>query len=136
MININLNAIYHIIKLCLPKMIFFNWGRIINISSVVASTGNIGQSNYSAAKAGMIGFSKSLAKEVASKGVTVNVISPGFIKTNITKDIKKDYIKQLIPMERFGKTRDIANVVKMLISDKTSYMTGETININGGLYMK
>jgi len=135
-ININLNSIYHIIKLCLPKMILNRWGRIINISSVVAQIGNIGQTNYTAAKAGIIGLSKSLAKEIATKGITVNTIAPGFIQTNMTKKINNTFIKEIIPIKKIGKTKDIANVVNWLISNKTSYITGETINVNGGLYMK
>lgn len=135
-VNINLNAVFYITKLFLPKMIFLNWGRVISISSIVACTGNIGQTNYSSAKAGLVGFSKSLAKEVASKGITVNVISPGFIATNMTKNININDMKNLIPIKKFGKTKNIANIIKMLISNKMSYITGETININGGLYMK
>lgn len=135
-INVNLNATYHIIKNFLPKMISSKWGRIINISSIIANTGNIGQANYAASKAGIIGLSKSLAIEVAKKGITVNVISPGFIKTSMTKYINDENIKMLIPINKFGKTKNIAYIVKLLISYNASYITGETININGGLYMK
>ncbi len=136
-ININLNSIYIITKHHLKKMITVKWGRIINIGSIIASTGNIGQTNYSTSKSGMIGFAKSLAKEVARKNITINTISPGFILTKMTKKIKNIIsIKKSIPMGKLGKTKDIAYIVQFIISNKSAYITGETLNANGGLFMK
>ena len=113
-------------------------GRIINISSVVGVAGNAGQTNYSASKAGMIGFTKSLAKEVASRGILVNAVAPGFIETGMT-DVLKDEIKEeiakSIPLKRMGKTEDVANVVKFLVSEESSYITGQVINVDGGMIM-
>lgn len=137
-INVNLNANYFIIKNFLVDMIKFKWGRIVNISSIIAYTGNSGQTNYSASKAGLVGFSKSLARETAKKGITVNIVSPGFIKTNMTKNLTTNHtakIKSIIPLNKLGKPKDIARVVIFLISNKASYITGETINVNGGLIM-
>ena len=115
-------------------------GRIICISSVVASTGNAGQSNYVTTKAGMIGFCKSLAKEVATRGITVNCVSPGFIETDMTDKLnesqKEQIIKKYSCMIRMGSADDIAYAVAFLASDKASYITGETINVNGGLFMQ
>ena len=114
------------------------YGRIINISSIIGVTGNIGQSNYSASKAGMIGMTKSLALEVASRGITVNCIAPGFIKTEMTESIlekRSDEILSVIPQRRIGEARDVANLVKFLSSDEASYITGQTIHLNGGLVM-
>ena len=113
-------------------------GRIICISSVVASTGNAGQTNYVSSKSGMIGFCKSLSKEVATRGITVNCVSPGFIETDMTDQLnetQKEQISKGIPMAKMGKAEDIAYMVAFLASDKASYITGETIHVNGGLYM-
>lgn len=113
-------------------------GRIINIGSVVGSSGNPGQTNYSAAKAGLIGFSKSMAREIASRGITVNVVSPGFIDTDMTKvltDDQKAGIMKDVPMERLGKPEEIAATVAFLASDGAAYITGETIHVNGGMFM-
>lgn len=137
-ININLNANYLIIKNFLTNMIKFKWGRIVNIGSIMADTGNFGQTNYSASKAGLVGFSKSLAREIAKKGITVNIVSPGFIKTNMTKSLNNKCtvkIKNVIPQNKLGKPKDIAYVIIFLISNNASYITGETINVNGGLIM-
>lgn len=113
-------------------------GRIINISSVVGISGNAGQTNYSASKAGIIGFTKSLAKEIASRNILVNAVAPGFIETNMT-DVLKDDVKQEIakniPLKRMGTTQDVANVVKFLASDDSSYITGQVINVDGGMLM-
>ncbi|VFP79233.1 3-oxoacyl-ACP reductase FabG [Buchnera aphidicola] len=137
-ININLSSIFYITKIILIPMIKQKYGRIIIISSLVSHTGQIGQTNYAASKAGLIGFSKSLALEVASKGVTVNLVSPGYIITDMTKKIlsfnKKKILKK-IPMGVFGKTKDIAYVVSFLSSEKSSYITGQNIHVNGGMYV-
>ncbi len=113
-------------------------GRIINIASVVGISGNAGQTNYSASKAGIIGFTKSLAKEVASRNILVNAVAPGFIETIMTqvlKDEVKEEIAKMIPLKRMGKTQDVANVVKFLASEDSSYITGQVINIDGGMLM-
>ncbi|MFC3907474.1 3-oxoacyl-ACP reductase FabG [Legionella dresdenensis] len=138
-INTNLTAIYRMTKACIKSMFRARWGRIISIGSVVGSSGNSGQVNYTAAKAGIIGFSKSLAQEIASRGITVNVVAPGFIDTDMTHslpDMVKDEMLKRIPMKRMGKAEDIANVVAFLASDCANYVTGETIHVNGGMYME
>ncbi len=115
------------------------FGRIINIGSVVGSAGNAGQTNYAAAKAGLIGFSKSLAQEVAQRGITVNVIAPGFIETDMSRqaltETRRTEILKKVPMNRLGNVKDIANAVVFLASEQSSYITGETLHINGGMYM-
>ena len=113
-------------------------GRLINIASVVGSSGNAGQTNYSAAKAGMLGFTKSLAQEVGSRGITVNVVAPGFIDTDMTRelpDAQRDALLTSIPLGRLGQPEDIAAMVAFLASDAAGYVTGETIHVNGGMYM-
>ena len=136
-IETNLTGTFKITQLAVKGMIKKRWGRIINITSIVGFTGNIGQVNYSTTKAGLVGFTKSLAKELASRNITVNAVAPGFIETDMTNvlapDIKENYLKQ-IPLGRFGKPEDVANVVLFLASDKASYITGETIHVNGGMY--
>ncbi|WP_207385761.1 3-oxoacyl-ACP reductase FabG [Legionella busanensis] len=137
-IETNLNSIFRMSKACVKSMFRARWGRIITIGSVVGSSGNSGQANYTAAKAGVIGFSKSLAQELASRGVTVNVVAPGFIETDMTDalpDLVKEEMLKRIPMKRFGQVNDIAEVVAFLASDSANYITGETIHVNGGLYM-
>ncbi len=137
-VETNLNAIFRMSKACIKPMFRARWGRIITIGSVVGSSGNSGQANYAAAKAGIIGFSKSLAQEIASRGITVNVVAPGFIDTDMTKvlpDMVKDEMMKRIPMKRLGKVEEIAEVVAFLASDSASYITGETIHVNGGMYM-
>lgn len=137
-INTNLSSIYRLTKACLRAMMKARMGRIINITSVVALSGNAGQVNYAASKAGIIGFTKSLAQEVASRGITVNAVAPGFIETDMTAELNADQqsaLLSLIPAGRMGSVQDIANVVSFLASSKASYVTGATININGGLYM-
>ncbi len=137
-INTNLNSLYLISKVFVKPMIKKKKGRIICISSVVASTGNAGQTNYVSSKSGMIGFCKSLSKEVATRGITVNCVSPGFIETDMTdrlNETQKEQISNGIPMAKMGKAEDIAYMVAFLASDKASYITGETIHVNGGLYM-
>tara|TARA_Y100000741_G_C18203947_1_gene538848 strand:+ start:426 stop:1154 length:729 start_codon:yes stop_codon:yes gene_type:complete len=137
-IQANLSSNFSIIKNLLPNMIKQKYGKIIGISSVVAISGNPGQSNYVAAKSGMIGFYKSLALEVASRNINVNVISPGFITSPMTdklNDKQKDQILQKIPMNRFGQPNEIANLVKFLSSDYSNYITGQNFHVNGGMLM-
>ncbi|QJC35170.1 SDR family oxidoreductase [Enterobacteriaceae endosymbiont of Donacia proxima] len=137
-LQINLTSVFRICKEVIYYMIKKSFGRIVTIGSVIGTIGNIGQANYAASKSGIIGFSRSLAKEVASKNITVNVISPGYIKTDMTSNFKKedyDSIIAQIPSKRFGNPQEIADAVIFLVSEKSSYITGEILNINGGLYM-
>lgn len=137
-IETNLNAVYRLSKACLKPMFRARFGRIISIGSVVGASGNSGQSNYTAAKAGIVGFSKSLAQEMGSRGITVNVVAPGFIETDMTDalpDMVREEMLKRIPMKRMGKVEDIAEVVSFLASDAANYITGETIHVNGGMYM-
>ncbi|WP_457913573.1 3-oxoacyl-ACP reductase FabG [Candidatus Gillettellia adelgis] len=137
-LHTNLTAIFRLSKLVIRDMIKKRFGRIISIGSVVGSMGNAGQTNYSAAKAGLIGFSKSLAREVASRGITVNVIAPGFIETDITRALTCDQrasILSSIPANRLGHAQEIASAVLFFASDEASYITGETLHVNGGMYM-
>ena len=134
----NLTSVYRLSKACLRAMTKARKGRIINISSVVGATGNAGQANYAAAKAGMIGFTKSLAKEVGSRGITVNCIAPGFIDTDMTRALSDEQRQALlgaIPLGRLGAAEDIAAAVGFLASPAAGYITGETIHVNGGMYM-
>lgn len=134
----NLTSIYRLCKACMKAMSKARWGRIVNISSVVALTGNAGQTNYAAAKAGMIGFSKSLAKEIGSRNVTVNVVAPGFIDTDMTSglaDTHKQALLGNIALGRLGQSDEVAHAVAFLCSEGASYITGETLHVNGGLYM-
>lgn len=136
--NTNLKSVYRLSKGVLRGMMKARNGRIINITSVVGVSGNAGQANYSAAKAGVIGFSKSLAQEIASRGVTVNAIAPGFINTDMTKALSEDVIDKMtasIPAARLGTPEDIAASVVFLASDESAYMTGTTLHVNGGMYM-
>ena len=137
-IDTNLSSIYRLSKGCLRAMMKARRGRIINIASVVGSTGNPGQTNYTAAKAGMIGFTKSLAREVGARGITVNAVAPGLIDTDMTRDLPEEQRKALlaaIPLNRLGAPEDVANAVAFLASDLAAYITGETIHVNGGMYM-
>ena len=137
-IETNLNAVFRLSKACLKPMVKARYGRIINITSVSGLMGNFGQSNYSAAKAGVNAFSKSLAREVAGFGITVNCVSPGFTKTDMIEAMKeevKDKIKAQIPVRRIAEATEIAAAVLYLASDEASYVTGANLNINGGLYM-
>jgi len=137
-LNVNLNGAFKVTKTVLKFMLKKRWGRILNITSTSASTGNRGQANYAAAKAGIEAFSKSLAKEVGSRGITVNAIAPGYIQTDMTEVISenvKEEILSQIPLSRFGKPEEISQLVDFLISDEASYITGQTIHINGGLFM-
>jgi 3-oxoacyl-[acyl-carrier protein] reductase len=137
-IDINLTATFLMCKYSIKKMLKNKHGKIINITSVVGHTGNLGQSNYAASKAGIVGFSKSLAIEYAKKKINVNCISPGFIKTEMTDKIEDDFKKELIkkiPSGDLGSGQDIANCAAFLSSDMSDYITGETIHVNGGMYM-
>ncbi len=137
-ININLTSIFRMSKAVLRGMMKARYGRIINISSVVGSTGNAGQTNYAAAKAGMVGFAKSMAKEVGSRGITVNTVAPGFIDTDMTKELSDDIKNALlgsIALGRLGQPEEIAHAVSFLASEPASYITGETLHVNGGMYM-
>ena len=137
-LNVHLNGTFKISKIVLKFMLKKRWGRIINITSTSASTGNRGQANYAAAKSGIEAFSRSLAKEVGSRGITVNSVAPGYIETDMTEQInnkmKEDILKQ-IPLSRFGRAEEVAQLIEFLITDEASYITGQTIHINGGLYM-
>ena len=137
-ISTNLTGVARVTKACLRSMVKARWGRIISIGSVVGSSGNPGQTNYCAAKAGVIGFSKSLAMEVATRGITVNVVAPGFIKSDMTdalSDEQKTHILSQVPMNKMGSTDDVAEAVKFFVSDAAQYITGETLHVNGGMYM-
>jgi 3-oxoacyl-[acyl-carrier protein] reductase len=137
-INTNLSGVFRLTKACIKFMLKLRWGRVINISSVIAFSGNAGQTNYAAAKAGIIGFTKSLAQEVASRGITVNAIAPGFIDTDMTKSLPIEFKDQLlgkIPMGRFGTADEVAKAVMFLVSENSSYITGNTIHVNGGMLM-
>ncbi len=137
-IETNLNSIFRLSKACIKGMLKSRWGRIISISSIAGIAGNPGQANYSASKAGVIGFSKSVAQEIASRNITVNVIAPGFINTDMTQtltDEQKQTILSKIPMARIGDPQDIAAAVAFLASDEAGYITGVTLHVNGGMYM-
>ncbi len=138
-LSTNLSSVYRLSKACLRGMMKERHGRIINVGSVVGSSGNPGQTNYAAAKAGIVGFTKSLAREIASRNVTVNVVAPGFIDTDMTRALDEKQVQTLraqIPAARLGTVDDIAAAVVYLASDAGGYITGETLNVNGGLYMQ
>jgi 3-oxoacyl-[acyl-carrier protein] reductase len=137
-INTNLTSVYRMSKAVLRGMMKAKTGRIINISSVVGATGNAGQTNYAAAKAGIAGFTKSLAKEVGSRNITVNTVAPGFIDTDMTRELGdeiKNSLLAAIPLSRLGEAKEIAHTVAFLVSDGAAYITGETIHVNGGMFM-
>jgi acetoacetyl-CoA reductase len=136
-INTNLNSVYNVTSPFAAKMVEKGWGRIINISSVNGVKGQAGQTNYSAAKAGVIGFSKALAAELAAKGVTVNAIAPGYVATKMVMAIREDILQSIVdtvPMKRLAKPEEIAGLAVYLASDLAAFITGATMNINGGLY--
>ncbi len=136
-LDVNLTGTFLVTKQAVRHMVKKRWGRIINISSVVGFTGNVGQVNYATTKAGLIGFTKSLAKELASRNVLVNAVAPGFIETDMTENLKeeiKNEYKKQIPLGRFGKPEEVARVVLFLASPMADYITGETIHVNGGMY--
>ena len=137
-INANLNSVYQLTKYFLRPMLKARFGRIINITSVVGSSGNPGQTNYAASKAGLLGMTKSLAHEVAGRGVTVNAVAPGFIATDMTEKLnenQKDMVLSSIPMKRAGSPSEVASIVAFLATTEASYVTGETVHVNGGMYM-
>lgn len=137
-INTNLTPIFKLSKRCLRAMTKARWGRIITITSVVGAMGNAGQSNYAAAKAGVIGFSKSLAREVGARGITVNTVAPGFIDTDMTSGLAeahKTALLEQVPVKRLGEPEEIAAAVSFLASPSAAYITGETLHVNGGMYM-
>lgn len=136
-INVNLNAVFRLTRLCLRSMVKNRWGRIVSISSVVGFTGNAGQANYAASKAGVVAFSKSLAQEVGSRNITVNTIAPGFIETDMTAKLtpeQRERILSTIPLKRSAQPEEVAKIVKFLVSDDAAYITGSTIHLNGGMY--
>ena len=137
-LNINLSGAFRCIQAVLPGMMRNRWGRIVNISSVVGQAGSAGQANYAASKAGLIGITKALAQEMASRGITVNAVAPGYIATDMTKDLPEEVKQKImasIPMARMGTPQDIANAVKFLSSEDAAYITGQVIAVNGGMYM-
>ena len=137
-LNLNLSGAFRCIQAVLPGMMRNRWGRIVNISSVVGQAGSAGQANYAASKAGLIGITKALAQEMASRGITVNAVAPGYIATDMTKDLPEEVKQKImasIPMARMGTPQDIANAVKFLCSEDAAYITGQVIAVNGGMYM-
>lgn len=135
-INTNLNGFYNVVKpLILPMIQSRQKNRIVTLSSVSGLSGNRGQVNYSASKAGIIGATKALSLEVAKRGITVNCVAPGVIESDMTEDLPKDKVLDMIPMKRFGTAEEVANVIEFLISEKASYITGQVISVNGGLYL-
>jgi len=137
-INVNLSAAYHVNKACIKSMMKARWGRIVTIGSIVGSVGNPGQANYCAAKAGVIGMTKSIALELASRGITANIVAPGFIDTDMTKSLSDEQRQALlkqIPMGAIGQTTDIAHAVLFLASEQAGYITGQTLHVNGGMYL-
>ena len=137
-LNVDLSSVYRTSRACVRPMMKARWGRIINIASVVGAVGNAGQGNYAAAKAGMMGFTRSLAREVGSRGITVNTVAPGFIDTDMTRSLDERTRSALIaqiPGARLGNVEDVAAAVVFLASDAAAYITGETLHVNGGMYM-
>lgn len=137
-VDTNLNGLYRIVKPALRSMIKSRWGRLVNVSSVVAQMGNPGQSNYVASKAGIEGFTRALAQEVASRNITVNAIAPGFIETDMTAELSAPQVEQMlarIPLNRMGTPSEVAHAVAFLVSEQASYITGVTLSVNGGLHM-
>jgi len=137
-IDTNLTGVFRLSQACMKAMVRARWGRIINISSVVGVIGNPGQANYCAAKAGVLGFTKSLARELGGRGITVNAVAPGFIETDMTRvlmDEQQNKLKEHIPIGRMGHAKEIAYAVEFLASERANYITGETLHVNGGMFM-
>ena len=137
-INTNLNSMFRVTRACLKAMTRARWGRIVNISSVVGSSGNPGQSNYCASKAGIEGFTRSLAREIGSRSITVNAVAPGFIETDMSSALPENQAREMlqqIPLRRLGRAEEVAAVVRFLVSDGGAYITGETVHVNGGMYL-
>ncbi len=137
-IETNLSSVYHLSKACLKTMMQARWGRIINVSSVVARMGNVGQANYIASKAGIEGLTRALALEMGSRNITVNAVAPGFIDTDLTRNVSEEHSQsmlQKIPLQRLGKSVEVAYAVGFLASDAAAYITGATLPVNGGIYM-
>ena len=138
-INTNLTSVFRVTKACIRPMVKARWGRVINIGSVVGTCGNPGQTNYSAAKAAVLGFTKSLALELASRNITVNTVAPGFVDTDMTRalnDAQREALVQMVPVGRVAQPEEIADVVAFLASDKAAYITGQTLHVNGGMLME
>ena len=135
-INTNLNGVFRVTRLVIKNMVKQRWGRVINISSISGIMANSGQTNYSASKAGLDGFTRSLAKELGSRNITVNSVAPGFIETDMTQGIIAEDIVDKIPLKRVGKPNDISPIVLFLASDEANYITGQTLVVDGGLFMK
>lgn len=133
-INTSLNGFFNVTNHLIQKMLVQKYGRIINMVSLSGLKGTVGQTNYSAAKAAVIGATKALAQEVARRNITVNAVAPGFIKTDMTNELNEKELKKIIPAKRFGEAEEVAHVVSFLVSKKSGYITGEIININGGIY--
>jgi len=136
--GVNLNGVFYVTRLLLPSMVEAGWGRVINMTSIVGQTGNFGQANYAVSKGGLIAFTMTLAREVARKGVTVNAVAPGFIETDMTKDMTPaalSVVASMTPLGRLGKAEEVAAAVRFLASPQASYITGQVIPVNGGMYM-
>jgi len=136
-LSVNLNGVFYCTKAFLERMLERGYGRIVHISSIVGQIGNFGQANYAAAKAALLGFTKTLAKELATKGITVNAVTPGFIETEMVTAVPEEIrgkILTQIPMRRLGTLQEVAKAVVFLVSDEASYITGKTLNVNGGMY--
>ncbi len=138
-LGVNLNGVFHVTRLLLPGMVEAGWGRVVNMTSIVGQTGNFGQANYAVSKGGLIAFTMTLAREVARKGVTVNAVAPGFIETDMTKDMPAaalSAVNAMTPIGRLGKPEEVASAVRFLASPEASYITGQVLPVNGGMYMK